>query len=179
MSANIDEVLAQALKSLAEAQDINQLEQVRVHYLGKKGLFTLQMKELGGLDPEQRRAVGQVINLAKDQFQDQLHARKTALEQVELENRLANERVDVTLPGRGQSAGGLHPVTTTLRRISKIFASVGFDVVEGPEIEDDYHNFGALNIPEHHPARAMHDTFYFDAHTVLRTHTSPVQIRVM
>jgi phenylalanyl-tRNA synthetase alpha chain len=179
VSANIDEVLAQAMKSLAEAQDINQLEQVRVHYLGKKGLFTLQMKELGGLDPEQRRAVGQVINLAKDQFQDQLHARKTALEQIELENRLANERVDVTLPGRGQSAGGLHPVTTTLRRIAKIFASVGFDVVEGPEIEDDYHNFGALNIPEHHPARAMHDTFYFDAHTVLRTHTSPVQIRVM
>jgi phenylalanyl-tRNA synthetase alpha chain len=177
--ANLDEILAQAMKSIAEAQDLNQLDQVRVHYLGKKGLFTAQMKELGSLDPEQRRIVGQVINQAKDQFQGLLQARKDALETIELERRLANERIDVTLPGRGQSVGGLHPVTTTLRRISKIFASVGFSVVEGPEIEDEYHNFGALNIPEHHPARAMHDTFYFDAHTVLRTHTSPVQIRVM
>jgi len=177
--ATLDEILAQAMKSLAEAGDLNQLDQVRVHYLGKKGLFTLQMKELGTLDPEQRRAVGLVINQAKDQFQTQLQARKDAFDNFELEQRLASERIDVTLPGRGQSAGGLHPVTTTLRRISKIFASVGFNVVEGPEIEDDYHNFGALNIPEHHPARAMHDTFYFDAHTVLRTHTSPVQIRVM
>ena len=179
MPATLDEILAQAMKSLAEAGDLNQLDQVRVHYLGKKGLFTLQMKELGTLDPEQRRAVGLVINQAKDQFQTQLQARKDAFDNFELEQRLASERIDVTLPGRGQSAGGLHPVTTTLRRISKIFASVGFNVVEGPEIEDDYHNFGALNIPEHHPARAMHDTFYFDAHTVLRTHTSPVQIRVM
>jgi phenylalanyl-tRNA synthetase alpha chain len=177
--ANLDEILAQAMKALAESQDLNQLDQVRVDYLGKKGLFTLQMKELGTLDPEQRRAVGQVINQAKDQFQEQLQARKDALDNIELERRLASERLDVTLPGRGQSAGGLHPVSTTLRRISKIFASVGFSVVEGPEIEDDHHNFGALNIPEHHPARAMHDTFYFDAHTVLRTHTSPVQIRVM
>jgi phenylalanyl-tRNA synthetase alpha chain len=177
--ANVDEMLAQAMKSLAETQDLNQLDQVRVDYLGKKGLFTLQMKELGALDPEQRRAVGLVINQAKDQFQEQLQARKHALDTIELEHRLANESIDVTLPGRGQSAGGLHPVSTTLRRIAKIFSSVGFSVVEGPEIEDDYHNFGALNIPEHHPARAMHDTFYFDAHTVLRTHTSPVQIRVM
>jgi phenylalanyl-tRNA synthetase alpha chain len=177
--ANLDEILAQAMKSIAEAQDSSQLDQVRVHYLGKKGLFTLQMKELGSLGPEQRRAVGQVINEAKGQFQEQLQAKKDVLDNIELERRLANELIDVTLPGRGQSAGGLHPVTTTLRRISKIFASVGFSVIEGPEIEDDYHNFGALNIPEHHPARAMHDTFYFDAHTVLRTHTSPVQIRVM
>jgi phenylalanyl-tRNA synthetase alpha chain len=179
VAANLDEILAQATKSIAGAEDLNQLDQIRVHYLGKKGLFTLQMKELGTLEPDQRRAVGQVINQAKDQFQEQLQSRKDALDTIELERRLASERVDVTLPGRGQSAGGLHPVTTTLRRISKIFASVGFTVVEGPEIEDDYHNFGALNIPEHHPARAMHDTFYFDAHTVLRTHTSPVQIRVM
>ncbi len=179
MPANLDEIHAQAMKSLAEAQDLNQLDQVRVHYLGKKGLFTLQMKELVALDPEQCRSVGQVINQAKGQFQEQLQTRKDALDNIELERRLASERIDVTLPGRGQSTGGLHPVTTTLRRISKIFASVSFSVVEGPEIEDDYHNFGALNIPEHHPARAMHDTFYFDAHTVLRTHTSPVQIRVM
>ena len=179
MSATPDDILAQGLKELAQAQDLNQLDLVRVQYLGKKGLFTQQMKELGALEPEQRRAVGQVINQAKDQFQTQLDARKSALENAALAERLAAERVDVTLPGRGQAVAGLHPVTTTLRRISKIFTSVGFDVVEGPEIEDDYHNFEALNIPAHHPARAMHDTFYIDAHTVLRTHTSPVQIRVM
>ncbi|CAA9890379.1 phenylalanine tRNA synthetase, alpha subunit [Candidatus Methylobacter favarea] len=179
MSANLDEILAQALHRLAEAKDSIQLDQVRVEYLGKKGLFTLHMKDLGALDPELRRTAGQAINKAKDQFQQTLDARKNALEQAALEERLASECIDVTLPGRGQDIGGLHPVTTTLRRISKIFASVGFKVVEGPEIEDDYHNFEALNIPAHHPARAMHDTFYFDAHTVLRTHTSPVQIRVM
>nr|WP_246246926.1 phenylalanine--tRNA ligase subunit alpha [Candidatus Methylobacter favarea] len=172
-------MLAQALHRLAEAKDSIQLDQVRVEYLGKKGLFTLHMKDLGALDPELRRTAGQAINKAKDQFQQTLDARKNALEQAALEERLASECIDVTLPGRGQDIGGLHPVTTTLRRISKIFASVGFKVVEGPEIEDDYHNFEALNIPAHHPARAMHDTFYFDAHTVLRTHTSPVQIRVM
>jgi phenylalanyl-tRNA synthetase alpha chain len=179
VSASIEEILTQALQALANANDLNQLDQVRVHYLGKKGLFTLQMKELGSLEPEQRKAAGQVINTARDSFQSALETRKTDLESAELNARLANERIDVSLPGRGQTTAGLHPVTITLRRIAKIFASVGFDVVEGPEIEDDYHNFGALNIPEHHPARAMHDTFYFDAHTVLRTHTSPVQIRVM
>ncbi|MCK9397108.1 MAG: phenylalanine--tRNA ligase subunit alpha [Methylobacter sp.] len=179
MSATLEEILAQALQQLRDAQDLNQLDLVRVHYLGKKGLFTLQMKELGALDPEQRRAAGQVINQAKDQFQQQLEAQKDLLQNAALEARLAGESIDVTLPGRGQAVAGLHPVTTTLRRISKIFAGVGFQVVEGPEIEDDYHNFEALNIPAHHPARAMHDTFYFDAHTVLRTHTSPVQIRVM
>lgn len=179
MSANLDDILAQGLKELAVVTDLNQLDQVRVQYFGKKGFFTEQMKQLGALDPEQRRAVGQVINQAKDQLQSQLEQKKTALENAALEARLASERVDVTLPGRGQSVAGLHPVTTTLRRISKIFTSVGFTVVEGPEIEDDYHNFEALNIPAHHPARAMHDTFYIDPRTVLRTHTSPVQIRVM
>lgn len=179
MSASIEEILTQALQALAHANDLTELDQVRVNYLGKKGLFTQHMKELGNLDPEQRKSVGQVINTAKTAFQEALDSRKQSLEAEQLQARLANEYVDVTLPGRGQSVAGLHPVTITLRRIAKIFASVGFDVVEGPEIEDDYHNFGALNIPEHHPARAMHDTFYFDAHTVLRTHTSPVQIRVM
>lgn len=179
MSASIEDIVTQALQALAHAQDLSQLDQVRVNYLGKKGLFTQQMKELGSLDPEQRRSAGQVINDAKNTFQEALDARKLTLESAELAARLASECVDVTLPGRGQSGCGLHPVTITLRRIAKIFASVGFNVVEGPEIEDDYHNFGALNIPDHHPARAMHDTFYFDAHTVLRTHTSPVQIRVM
>ena len=179
MSASIEEILTQALHALAHANDLAQLDQVRVTYLGKKGLFTQHMKELGNLDPEQRKSVGQVINTAKDSFQEALDSRKLTLESEQLQARLASECVDVTLPGRGQNTSGLHPVTITLRRIAKIFASVGFNVVEGPEIEDDYHNFGALNIPEHHPARAMHDTFYFDAHTVLRTHTSPVQIRVM
>ena len=179
MSVNIEDIVTQALQELAQAKDLNQLDQVRVNYLGKKGVFTQHMKELGNLDAEQRRSVGQVINTAKNAFQDALDARKTLLEEAELAARLARESLDVTLPGRGQAVSGLHPVTITLRRIAKIFAGVGFKVVEGPEIEDDYHNFGALNIPEHHPARAMHDTFYFDAHTVLRTHTSPVQIRVM
>jgi phenylalanyl-tRNA synthetase alpha chain len=179
VSASIEEILTQALQALAHANDLTELDQVRVNYLGKKGLFTQHMKELGNLDPEQRKSVGQVINTAKNSFQDALDSRKAILESAELEARLASECLDVTLPGRGQAISGLHPVTITLRRIAKIFASVGFDVVEGPEIEDDYHNFGALNIPDHHPARAMHDTFYFDAHTVLRTHTSPVQIRVM
>lgn len=179
MSASIEEILTQALQELAHAKDLAELDQVRVNYLGKKGQFTQHMKTLGGLDPEQRKSVGQIINNAKTAFQDALDSRKSTLENEHLQARLASECLDVTLPGRGQSNGGLHPVTITLRRIAKIFASVGFDVVEGPEIEDDYHNFGALNIPEHHPARAMHDTFYFDAHTVLRTHTSPVQIRVM
>ena len=179
MSANLEQILAQGLQAVAEAKDLNQLDQVRVSYLGKKGEFTLQMKQLGKLDPDQRRAVGQVINKAKGDFQQHLETAKTAMQQAVLEERLASESVDVTLPGRGQAIAGLHPVTITLRRISKIFASVGFKVVDGPEIEDDYHNFEALNIPAHHPARAMHDTFYFDAHTVLRTHTSPVQIRAM
>jgi len=179
VSTNLDEMLADALTELAATTDLNQLEQVRVAYLGKKGAFTLQMKQLGKLDPDQRRSVGQTINTAKAEFQQQLEQRKNAMQQAALDARLASESIDVTLSGRGQSTAGLHPVTLTLRRINKIFASVGFKVVEGPEIEDDYHNFEALNIPEHHPARAMHDTFYFDAHTVLRTHTSPVQIRAM
>jgi phenylalanyl-tRNA synthetase alpha chain len=179
VSASIEEILTQALQALAHAKDLAELDLVRVNYLGKKGLFTQHMKALGNLDPEQRKSVGQIINTAKNSFQDALDSRKLTLESEQLQARLASECVDVTLPGRGQSIAGLHPVTITMRRIAKIFADAGFNIAEGPEIEDDYHNFGALNIPEHHPARAMHDTFYFDAHTVLRTHTSPVQIRVM
>ncbi len=179
MSTPTDDILKQALDELAKTTDLTSLDAIRVNYLGKKGIFTAQMKELGALPHEERRDAGQVINQAKDAFQEKLDAKKIELEQAALTARLASERIDVTLAGRGQKVGGLHPVTTTLRRINKIFASVGFQVVEGPEIEDDYHNFEALNIPAHHPARAMHDTFYFDAHRVLRTHTSPVQIRVM
>jgi phenylalanyl-tRNA synthetase alpha chain len=175
----LEEVLVQAQRELAEADTLVMLDQVRVHYLGKKGLFTERMKQLGTLPPEQRKDAGALINRAKDQFVADLETRKTFLEACELEQRLACETIDVTLPGRGQRTGGLHPVTLTLRRISELFAKVGFEIVEGPEVEDDYHNFEALNIPASHPARAMHDTFYFDEHTLLRTHTSPVQVRIM
>jgi phenylalanyl-tRNA synthetase alpha chain len=179
VSVNIEDIVTQALQAIVTAEDLNQLDQIRVDYLGKKGLFTEKMKQLASLDAEERRSAGQVINTAKNAFQEALDSRKSILENAALEARLNKERIDVSLPGRGQAISGLHPVTITLRRISQIFSGAGFEVVEGPEIEDDYHNFGALNIPEHHPARAMHDTFYFDVHTVLRTHTSPVQIRVM
>ncbi|MFQ5644909.1 MAG: phenylalanine--tRNA ligase subunit alpha, partial [Thiogranum sp.] len=154
-------------------------DEIRVHYLGKKGVLTQQLKQLGKLPPEQRPGAGQAINVAKKQVQEALEARKLQLQDAELEAQLSAEKIDVTLPGRGQRSGGLHPVTRTLQRIRQLFSGMGFESVEGPEIEDDYHNFEALNIPEHHPARAMHDTFYIDAHHVLRTHTSPVQIRVM
>ena len=147
--------------------------------MGKQGAITQLLKGLGKLDGADRPAAGARINVAKEDVQQFLDARKDALESAVLEARLANESIDVTLPGRGQHTGGLHPVTRTLQRMEDFFTSIGYDVAEGPEIEDDYHNFEALNIPAHHPARAMHDTFYFDAHTLLRTHTSPVQVRVM
>ncbi|MCX7112537.1 MAG: phenylalanine--tRNA ligase subunit alpha [Proteobacteria bacterium] len=175
----MDDILRQALQRLANVETLADLDQIRVHYLGKKGVFTERMKELGKLPPDQRREAGQAVNLVRDSFQASLENRKNSLEEQALNLRLASEAVDVSLPGRGQGGGGLHPVTLTLRRISRLFGNVGFEVVEGPEIEDDYHNFEALNIPASHPARAMHDTFYFDEHTLLRTHTSPVQVRVM
>ena len=169
----------QARQAADQAQDLKALDEVRVQYLGKKGLLTEQLKQLGKLPADQRPQAGQAINVAKKLVQDAIEARKGALQNAALEAQLASERVDVTLPGRGQAVGGLHPVTRTLQRIERLFAGMGFESVEGPEIEDDYHNFEALNIPAHHPARAMHDTFYIDEHRVLRTHTSPVQIRVM
>ncbi len=169
----------QARAALARAQDLRSLDEIRVQYLGKKGLLTEQLKQLGQLPPEQRPQAGQAINVVKQQVQEALEARKQALQAEALQQQLDGERIDVTLPGRGQSIGGLHPVSRTLERIEQLFAGMGFAAVSGPEIEDDYHNFEALNIPAHHPARAMHDTFYVDDHQVLRTHTSPVQIRVM
>ena len=169
----------QAREAVDKAADLKVLDEIRVHYLGKKGVLTQQLKQLGKLPPEQRPEAGQAINVAKKQVQESIEARKLSLQNARLEQQLAAEKIDVTLPGRGQHSGGLHPVTRTLQRIRHLFSSMGFESVEGPEIEDDYHNFEALNIPEHHPARAMHDTFYIDAHHVLRTHTSPVQIRVM
>ncbi len=175
----LEDVLKHAQGELAAAESLGALDQVRVHYVGKKGLITEQMKTLGTLPPDERREAGALINQARDQFSTALEARKAVLEGRELEQRLARETIDVTLPGRGQHTGGLHPVTLTLQRISELFGRIGFESVEGPEVEDDYHNFEALNIPASHPARAMHDTFYFDEHTLLRTHTSPVQVRVM
>jgi phenylalanyl-tRNA synthetase alpha chain len=150
-----------------------------VQFLGKKGEITSLMKNLGNVAPEDRPKIGAVINEAKDQVQNALNARKDELENSALNARLASEKVDVTLPGRAVQEGGLHPVTRTLERIETIFRNAGYQVAEGPEVEDDFHNFEALNIPSHHPARAMHDTFYFDATTLLRTHTSPVQVRTM
>jgi phenylalanyl-tRNA synthetase alpha chain len=175
----LEDVLRQAQGEVASAESLTGLDQVRVHYVGKKGLITEQMKTLGTLPPDERKQAGALINQSRDQFNVAFEARKAVLEADELEQRLARETIDVTLPGRGQQTGGLHPVTLTLQRISELFARIGFETVEGPEVEDDYHNFEALNIPASHPARAMHDTFYFDEHTLLRTHTSPVQVRIM
>ena len=177
--SSLDELEQQALQAVAESVDAAALDEVRVRYLGKKGQLTQQLKQLGALPAEQRPAAGQAINRIKQQVQAAIESRGATLQQAALDAQLASETIDVTLPGRGQSQGGLHPVTLTLRRIEELFRPLGFSVEEGPEIEDDHHNFGALNIPDHHPARAMHDTFYFDAHTLLRTHTSPVQVRVM
>lgn len=168
-----------ALEAIAKAQNSQELEQLRVNFLGKKGSFTEQLKALGGLSPEVRPAAGAAINQAKDQVQEALSERKTLIDNAAAEIELAMGQIDITLPGRRQSTGGLHPVTRTIERIEAIFIGAGFTMAEGPEIEDDYHNFEALNIPAHHPARAMHDTFYFDANTLLRTHTSTVQVRVM
>lgn len=179
MNDSLDTLVEEAEQALSQAGSLTELDQIRVQYLGKKGVFTRQMKTLGGLPAEERPKAGQVINQAKQAFQLALEARREVVEAEELVQKLAADRIDVTLPGRGQKIGGVHPVTQTMRRIEKIFTSIGFEVAVGPEIEDDYHNFEALNIPSHHPARAMHDTFYFDPHTLLRTHTSPVQVRVM
>ena len=177
--ADLQDVLKQAQELVNNSTDLQSLDEVRVQYLGKKGEFTAQLKELGKLPGSERKEAGQKINDAKRAFQETLEEKKQQLEAEKLNAQLENETVDVSLPGRGQQSGGLHPVTRTMNRIKELFAGLGFDVTEGPEIEDDFHNFEALNIPSHHPARAMHDTFYFDANTLLRTHTSPVQVRTM
>lgn len=179
MTERIEKLALEAQGAVAAAGKMADLDEVRVRYLGKKGLLTAELKSLGGLPPAERPAAGQVINEAKARIAEQVEARRQALEQAALAERLARERIDVTLPGRGTRPGALHPVTQTLERITRLLGQVGFEVVEGPEVEDDHHNFGALNIPAHHPARAMHDTFYVEDGRLLRTHTSPVQIRVM
>lgn len=177
--SDLQDLLEQALGEVASAADARALEAARVRHLGKKGLITQRLKTLGNLPPEQRRAAGQEVNRAKDAVRDAIEARHAALGRERLAERLAAERIDVTLPARGQRPGGLHPVTIVLQDIARLFGEIGFEVVDGPEIEDNYHNFEALNIPAHHPARAMHDTFYLDADLLLRTHTSNVQARHM
>ena len=174
-----EQLLNQALAAVRTAADIAALDQVRVNYLGKKGLLTQDLKQLGKLPAEERPAAGQAINQAKLQLQEAIEVQQGVVENERLDALIESVRFDITLPGRGQRSGGLHPITQTLERIEDLFTQIGFEIVEGPEIEDDYHNFEALNIPAQHPARAMHDTFYFNNNLLLRTHTSSVQIRVM
>ncbi|NRQ44064.1 phenylalanine--tRNA ligase subunit alpha [Rheinheimera sp. YQF-2] len=176
---NLTAILENALRAVAAAADIPALETIRVEFLGKKGSITELLKSLGAMDPEQRKQAGAEINELKQQVQDALNARRDLLQHAQLAAKLAQEQIDVTLPGRMLETGGLHPVTRTIERISAFFAELGFEVKHGPEIEDDFHNFDALNIPDHHPARADHDTFYFNPKLMLRTQTSGVQIRTM
>lgn len=176
---NLDEIILQAEQAVAEAADLEALDQVRVNFLGKKGLLTEQMKNLSKLPKEEKPKMGQVINQAKQQVQQLINGKIESLRAEVLKAKLASEAIDVTLPGRHAEIGGVHPVTRTIERIEKFFGELGFAVKSGPEIEDDFHNFDALNIPEHHPARADHDTFYFNPKLVLRTQTSGVQIRTM
>lgn len=176
---DVTELITAAQTAVANSADLAALDKVRVHYLGKSGVLTDLLKQLGSLPAEQRREAGQVINTAKQAVQAALDARKQHLESADLDAQLRAEALDITLPGRGQDSGGLHPITRTLMRIEELFAGLGFEVAEGPEIEDDYHNFEALNFTPDHPARAMHDTFYFPSGLLLRTHTSTVQIHYM
>ena len=177
--SSIAQLLDQAESAVSAARDLAELDAIRVKYLGKKGLFTLQLRELGTLAAELIPAAGKEINTAKESLSRAIDARKQALEASLIEAGLAAQSLDVTLPGRGQRVGNLHPVTRSLRRMIEILGHAGFDVHTGPEVEDEFHNFTALNIPEDHPARAMHDTFYLSSGLLLRTHTSPVQIRAL
>jgi len=175
----LEQILNQAVQQFAAVDQAAELEQVKARYLGKEGSLTALLKGLGKLSAEERPAAGARINEVKQQIEAALNARRESIQQQALQTKLAAEALDVTLPGRGLNVGGLHPVTLTLERIASLFHSIGYAVAEGPEIESDFYNFTALNIPEDHPARAMHDTFYIDENHVLRTHTSPIQIRYM
>ena len=179
MQEQLQSIITQAQAAIDKVSELNQLDDLRVQFLGKKGQLTDIMKTLGQLSQEERPKAGQLINEAKQTVQSLLNKKKKQLDDAVLAKQLAEETIDVTLPGREVDLGSLHPVTRTLHRIETLFSKAGFDVEQGPEIEDDWHNFEALNIPETHPARAMHDTFYINENTVLRTHTSGVQIRTM
>ena len=175
----LEQILDEALKQFAAIDQAAELEQVKARYLGKEGRLTGLLKGLGKLSAEERPAAGASINQVKQAIEQALQQHRETLQQRQLQQKLAAEALDVTMPGRGMGIGGLHPVTRTLESIESLFHSLGFAVAAGPEIESDFYNFTALNIPENHPARAMHDTFYIDEQHVLRTHTSPVQIRYM
>ncbi len=180
MTTDLDALQSQAIAEIEAAADARALDALRVDLLGKKGRVTDLLKQLGGMPHDQRKAFGERVNRTKDALAAAIESKAATLARAELDRKLASETIDVTLPGRGEAVGALHPITRTIRRIERIFASMGFETVEGPEIEDDWHNFQALNIPESHPARAMQDTFYaLDGARLLRTHTSPVQIRTM
>ena len=176
---DLDSRAAQALAEIGEADTLEALDALRVGLLGKSGVITAALKSLGALAPDGRKARGAEVNRVKERLADALASRKQLLEQAELDRRLASEKLDISLPGRDGERGGIHPITRALERIASIFARLGYQRAEGPEIEDDWHNFEALNFPPDHPARTMHDTFWFDDGRLLRTHTSPVQIRSM
>jgi len=178
-SLSPEDLLAQAQELVASAADVRALDDVRVRFLGKKGSLTGLLKQLGQLPAEERREAGQAVNRCKQALESAIAERQETLAVEQLNAKLSAEQIDITLPGRRHEAGGLHPVNRALDRILEIFAQLGFSVATGPEVEDDYHNFEALNFPEHHPARAMHDTFYLPDGDLLRTHTSPVQIRTL
>ena len=179
MNQNLKTLEEKALLSIDASDNLRLLDSIRVEYLGKNGILTKKLKDLGSMPADKRRDAGKDINILKNSLLVALEEKKKKLEDSELDKRLKSEKIDVTLPGKGLNNGGLHPISRTMKRIQNIFRTGGFEVATGPEIEDDFHNFEALNIPKHHPARAMHDTFYFDDRKLLRTHTSPVQIRVM
>jgi phenylalanyl-tRNA synthetase alpha chain len=174
---DVENILAEAEGAVAAADDLAALDDVRIQYLGKKGRLTALLKGLGRLPAPERPAAGQAINEAKQRINATIEGRRGALQNAAVQASFERDRIDVTLPGRGITSGGSHPISSVFEDVESIFRHAGFDVVRGPEIEDDYHNFEALNIPAHHPARAMHDTFYFADGSLLRTHTSPVQIR--
>ena len=176
---NVNRIVAEGIAAIEAAQDFNALEQIKARYLGKTGELTGLLKTLGQMSPEERKTIGAHINECKNQFQTAFNAKRDTLNEAKLQAQLAAEALDITLPGRAQEHGGLHPVTLTLQRVVELFHGIGFEVADGPEIEDDFHNFQALNIPANHPARAMQDTFYVENGDVLRTHTSPIQIRYM
>ncbi|QQQ02879.1 phenylalanine--tRNA ligase subunit alpha [Lysobacter enzymogenes] len=182
--AQIEQLTQHALAEIAAADSPEAIEALRVSLLGKSGSVTAQLKQLGALPADERKAAGEAINKARDALTDALARRKSALDDAALDARLAAETIDVTLPGIDAARGGLHPVSRTMERMADIFGRLGFELADGPEIEDDWHNFEALNFPPHHPARAMHDTFYFPADSagvarLLRTHTSGMQVRYM
>jgi phenylalanyl-tRNA synthetase alpha chain len=178
-TTDLQPLAANARRAVAACATIAGLEELKVELFGKKGAITAQLKALGALAPDARREAGARINAVRDELGALIDARRGELERAELERQLEAGRIDVTQPGRGQQPGGLHPISRTRRRIEALFRNAGFTVEDGPEVEDDWHNFEALNIPANHPARAMHDTFYFPDGRLLRTHTSPVQIRAM